>query len=166
MLKSLLQGQIREQLIPHNVNFDMYEKQFYFNRESEKQTHRKETWKGMKTAHRTVFERVDSKKEPGSLAHYKHLSFHLRFIYTMGQYHALIVPSWLYTYNSFRRSRFHDKLVTKQKKLENNQAVRNLTRFIAFYLSQMTDQEVKFGSLIQLVPENITEDVVDIDEEE
>jgi hypothetical protein len=166
VFKSLLQGQIREQMLPHNVNFDMYEKQFYFNRESEKQTHRKETWKGMKTAHRTVFERVDSKKEPGSLAHYKHLSFQLRFIYTMGQYHALIVPSWLYTYNSFRRSRFHDKLVTKQKKLENNQAVRNLTRFIAFYLSQMTDKEVKFGSLIQLVPENITEDAVDIDEEE
>jgi hypothetical protein len=30
----------------------------------------------------------------------------------------------------------------------------------------MTDKEVKFGSLIQLVPENITEDAVDIDEEE
>ena len=166
VFKSLLQGQIREQLIHHNVNFDMYEKQFYFNKEDEKQTHRKETWKGMKTAHRTVFERVDSKKEPGSLAHYKHLSFQLRFIHTMGQYHTLIVPSWLYTYNSYRRIRFHDKLVTKQKRLENNQAVRNLTRFIAFFLSQMTHQEIKFGSLIQLVPENITEELIDIDEEE
>ena len=84
----------------------------------------------------------------------------------MGQYHTLIVPSWLYTYNSYRRIRFHDKLVTKQKRLENNQAVRNLTRFIAFFLSQMTHQEIKFGSLIQLVPENITEELIDIDEEE
>ena len=76
----------------------------------------------------------------------------------MGEYHVLVVPSWLYTFNTHRRSRFHDKLVTKQKSLENNQAVRNLTRFVAFFLSQMivntNEDGVKVGSLLQMVSED------------
>ena len=68
----------------------------------------------------------------------------------------MIVPSWLYTYNTHRRSRFHDKLVSKQKGLENNQAVRNLTRFVSYFLAQMDAQlgeSIKFEQLIQLAPE-------------
>lgn len=157
VFKVLLQGQLREQLTDHYVGFDSYEKHFYFLPQDDKQSHRKETWKGLKTAHRTVFERVDSRKEHGKVAHFKHLSFQLTFVRTMGQYHVLIVPSWLYTYNTYRRSRFHDKLVTKQKGLENNQAVRNLTRFVAFFLSQSTlktkAETVKVGPLLQMVSE-------------
>lgn len=168
VFKSLLQGQVSEQLKTHNVSFDRYEKQFYFQPQNEHQTHRKETWKGIKTAHRTVFERVDSKKELGKLAHYKHLSFQLSFTRIMGHFHVLIVPNWLYTYNSFRRSKFHDQLVTKQKGLENNQAVRNLTRFVSFFLSQMSissEEGVKFGSLLQLVPEDSDEsEITDLNE--
>jgi len=156
VFKSLLQGQVREQVKDYCIGFDMFEKQYYFQPEDKEQISRKEKWIGLKAAQRTVFERVESKKEPGKVAHFKHLSFQLTFVKIQDQFHAMIVPSWLYTYNTHRRSRFHDKLVSKQKGLENNQAVRNLTRFVSYFLAQMDAQlgeSIKFEQLIQLAPE-------------
>ena len=156
VFKSLLQGQVREQVKDYCIGFDMFEKQYYFQPEDKEQISRKEKWIGLKAAQRTVFERVESKKEPGKVAHFKHLSFQLTFVKIQDQFHAMIVPSWLYTYNTHRRSRFHDKLVSKQKGLENNQAVRNLTRFVSYFLAQMDAQlggSIEFEQLIQLAPE-------------
>jgi hypothetical protein len=74
------------------------------------------------------------------------------------------VPSWYYSYNGYVRSNWHDELLSQQKRLEHNLSVRNLVRFVAYFLSRADDSEnehdgLRFQSLVEF-------DVRDSDETE
>jgi len=65
-----------------------------------------------------------------------------------------IVPSWYYSYNGYVRSNWHDELLSQQKRLEHNLSVRNLVRFVAYFLSRADDSEnehdgLRFQSLVE-----------------
>lgn len=134
IFKLLLNGHVRETLKPHNVVYDRRDKFYFFKPHHPDDEGRKEDWIGKKKSTRRVYEKIISKKEPSRIAHHVHLSFELSFTQVAEQWYALVVPSWFYTYDGSRRSRFHEDLLSKQKRLEFNQSVRNIVRFLAYYL--------------------------------
>jgi hypothetical protein len=125
---------------------------FFFGPSAEGQTERKETWIGKRTAVRRVYEVKYQKKDPTKVAHHQHLSFHVTFTKLAGDWYAQIVPSWYYSYNGYRQSNWHDDLLSQQKRLEHNSSVRNVVRFIAYFLSDADKSEeygLRFLSLIE-----------------
>lgn len=139
IFKLLLNNHVREAVKPHNIVYDRREKFFFFKPHNPDDESRKEDWVGKKKSTRRVYEKVMSKREPTRLAHHVHLSFELSFISIAQQWYALVVPSWLYTYDGSRKSRFHEDLLSKQKRLEFNQSVRNIVRFLACYLRSINN---------------------------
>lgn len=139
IFKQLLHKTTTEKLKLRNVHWSQENKSFYFTSNEES---RLETWIGKKKATRTVYEKVQSKKDPTKVIHHKHLSFSLSFMNIEDQWFCNIIPSWFYTYNGYKKSRFHEDLLSKQKRLEHNQSVRNLVRFLAYFLANDSTDEI------------------------
>jgi len=127
---------------------------FFFGPAADGQLERKETWVGKKAAIRRVYEVKHQRKDPSKVAHHQHLSFDLTFTKLGDTWYAQIVPSWYYSYNGYIKSNWHDDLLSQQKRLEHNSSVRNMVRFVAYFLSsidQGRDEEdgLRFMSLVE-----------------
>jgi hypothetical protein len=154
ILKQLLSAETREQLKQHHVRMHNKDGFFYFGPTEEGQLERKETWIGKKTAIRRVFEVKYQRKDPSKVAHHRHFSFDLTFTKLGDDWYAQIVPSWYYSYDGYRRSHWHDDLLSGQKRLEHNATVRNMVRFVAYFLSGASkhddeDHGLRFLSLLE-----------------
>jgi hypothetical protein len=154
ILKQLLLAETRERLKRHQVRMHAKDGFFFFGPTAEGQQERKATWIGKKTAIRRVYEVKYQKKDPTKVAHHQHLSFDLTFTKLVDAWYAQIVPSWYYSYNGYRRSNWHDDLLSQQKRLEHNSSVRNMVRFVAYFLSSADKSEgedygLRFLSLIE-----------------
>jgi hypothetical protein len=153
IFKQLLHKATTERLKLRDVYWNQENKSFYFTSE---ENHRSETWVGKKKATRTVYEKVLSKKDPTKIAHHKHLSFSISFMNIEDLWFCNIIPSWLYTYNGYKKSRFHEDLLSKQKRLEHNQSVKNLVRFLAYFLAHDTPSrasEISYKNLLEMTSE-------------
>jgi hypothetical protein len=152
ILKQLLFAETRERLKRQHVRMHPKDGFFFFGPTAEGQTERKETWIGKKTAVRRVYEVKYQKKDPTKVAHHQHLSFDVTFAKLAGEWYAQIVPNWYYSYNGYRQSNWHDDLLSQQKRLEHNSSVRNMVRFVAYFLSDADKSEeygLRFLSLIE-----------------
>lgn len=154
ILKQLLSAETRERLKRHYLRMHPKEGFFFFVPTEEGQLDRKETWVGKKTAIRRVYEVKQQRKDPSKVAHHQHLSFDLTFTKFGGEWYAQIVPSWYYSYDGYHQSKWHDELLSQQKRLEHNASVRNMVRFVAYFLSRATesedeDQGLRFLSLVE-----------------
>jgi hypothetical protein len=132
----------------HNINLSDFHTE-------EGQLERKETWIGKRTAIRRVFEVNYQRKDPSKVAHQKHFSFELTFTKLGDDWHSQIVPSWYFSYdNEYRQSHWHDELLSAQKRLEHNETVRNMVRFVAYFLSEVSKNDddahgLQFLSLLE-----------------
>ena len=133
----LLKNTTKDILERFKVDYRRKEKMFYFLPCHESEAQRKEQWTGQKKATRTVYEVKYQKKEPSKVAHHKHLAFDLSFINFGYDFYCAINPSWIYTFNLYQKSYYHQDLLSKQKKLEFNQSVRNHVLFLAYFLSNL-----------------------------
>jgi hypothetical protein len=154
ILKQLLSAETREQVKRHHVRMHAKDGFFFFGPSSEGQIERKEAWVGKKAAIRRVYEVKYRQKDPSKVAHHKHLSFDLKFAKIGDTWYAQIVPNWYYSYDGYIRSNWHDDLLSQQKRLEHNLTVRNLVRFIAYFLSgaHVSENEndgLRFQSLVE-----------------
>src|SRR5262249_4011032 len=127
---------------------------FYFVPKEDGQLERKESWVGKKAAIRRVYEVKYQRKDPSKVAHHQHLSFELTFAKLGDEWYAQIVPSWYYSYDGYRRSNWHEDLLSQQKRLEHNSSVRNMVRFVAYFLSNIPRSEdehyeLRFGTLLE-----------------
>jgi hypothetical protein len=82
------------------------------------------------------------------------LSFDLTFTKLGDGWYAQMVPSWYYSYYRYLRSNWHDDLLAQQKRLEHNLGVRNMVRFVAYFLSSADKSEeedygLRFLSLVE-----------------
>jgi hypothetical protein len=159
ILKQLLSAETREQLKQHHVRMHTKDGFFFFGPTAEGQLERKETWIGKKTAIRRVYEVKYHRKDPSKVAHHRHFSFDLTFTKLGDAWYAQIVPSWYYSYDGYRRSNWHDDLLSQQKRLEHNLTVRNMVRFVAYFLSGANKSEdVDYGlRFLSLVEFNVRE---------
>ncbi len=164
VLKQLLSAETRERLKARHVRMDPKDGFFFFVADEEGQRERKETWIGKRNATRRVYEVKYQTKDPTKVAHHQHLSFDLNFAMLGDIWYAQIVPSWFYSYNGHRQSNWHDKLLSHQKRLERNASVRNIVRFVAYFLANLAEDDddgegLRFESLLKF-------DVRDDDEED
>ncbi|MGE0006177.1 MAG: hypothetical protein AB7S92_11325 [Parvibaculaceae bacterium] len=154
ILKQLLSAETREQLKQRRVRMHNKDGSFFFGPTEEGQLERRETWIGKRSAIRRVFEVKYQRKDPSKVAHQKHFSFDLTFTKLGDDWYAQIVPSWYYSYDGYRQSRWHDELLSAQKRLEHNATVRNMVRFVAYFLSGASKNEdedhgLRFLSLVE-----------------
>lgn len=157
IFKQLLSSFVQEKLKENQISCHPRDRFFYFDSNNQDEETRREQWVGKKKAIRKVYEKKMSKKDPTKVAYHMHLSFDLFFIYIGEQWYCNIVPSWFYTYNGYAKSRYHENLLSKQKRLEFNHTVRNLVRFIAYFLKGISNQDsnqVIFGDLLELTCED------------
>lgn len=159
ILKQLLAAETRELLKTRHVRMHPKDGFFFFTPTAEGQQERKETWIGKKTAARRVYEIKYNKKDPSKVAHHQHLSFELAFTKLADLWFVQIVPSWYYSWNGYKQSNWHDQLLSQQKRLEHNSTVKNMVRFVAFFLSNLEEREhgegLRFLSLVEFnVQEN------------
>jgi hypothetical protein len=149
LFKYLLRVTVRDQFKEVHVTWHRDQKEFYFQPESKDDQSRRIEWIGKKIAKRTVYEKKYQIKDPSKIAFHRHLSFDLSFQDIGGAWYAVITPSWLFSWNGHFVSRFHNDLLSKQKRLEHNHSVRNLVRFIAYFLGHTgTDADtIRFGAL-------------------
>ncbi len=112
---------------------------------------RKEEWVGKKRSRRRVFEKKYQTKDPSKVAFFKHLAFDISFLDIDSQWYATVTPSWYYTYNMYKRNRFHDDLLSKQKRLEHNSSVRDQVRFVGYFLANSLNDDdlINFGELVE-----------------
>ncbi len=154
VLKQLLAAETRERLKARHVRMDPKDGFFFFVASEEGRKERKETWVGKRNATRRVHEVVHQTKDPTKVAHHQHLSFELTFATLGGSWYAQIVPSWYYSFDGRQRSNRHDKLLAQQKRLERNSSVRNIVRFVSFFLANLAgegddDDGLRFESLLR-----------------
>jgi len=151
MFKYLMKDTLRDQLLAFNVNWGKQQNQFYFLPDEKDSDQRKEEWIGKKLSRRRVFERKFQTKDPTKVAFFKHLAFDISFLDVDSQWHAAITPSWYYTWNLYKRNRFHDDLLSKQKRLEHNHSVRDQVRFIRYFLANSRNENdlITFGELVE-----------------
>jgi len=155
ILKQLLSAETRELLKQRHVRMHNVEGFFFFVPSEEGQRERRETWIGKRTAIRRVFEVKYQRKDPTKVAHQKHFSFDLTFTKLGDDWYSQIVPNWYYSYDSgYRQSRWHDELLSAQKRLEHNSTVRNAVRFLAYFLRGLSESEeddhgLRFLSLLE-----------------
>lgn len=171
IFKELLKSSLKDEMSSFAINYNNSERCFYFLPFDEKDDFRKQDWVGKKKATRTVFEKKMNTKDIDKVLYFKHLSFEISF-YNIGiKWYCLIVPSWLFTFNLYKKSYYHEKHLSQQKRLETSGTVRNLTRFIAYFLNE---ELTKIGSpfsisnLAQLeceYPDLNTDDVMENEDE-
>ncbi|GGY11279.1 hypothetical protein GCM10007160_42870 [Litchfieldella qijiaojingensis] len=151
LFKYLMKDTLRDQLIAFNVNWSKYQNQFYFLPDEQSSDQRREEWIGKKLARRRVYERKYQTKDPSKVAFFKHLSFEISFLDVDSQWYATITPSWYFTWNLYKRNRFHDDLLSKQKRLEHNHSVRDQVRFIGYFLANKYNETdlISFGDLVE-----------------
>ena len=126
---------------------------FFFGPAAEGQRERKENWIGKRTAIRRVYLVKQQTKDPTKVAYHQHLSFELTFAKLGEAWFAQIVPSWYYSYNAYHQSHWHEDLLSKQKRLEHNASVRNIVRFLAYFLAKTNPDNdagtLRFGPLLE-----------------
>ncbi|RVU04664.1 hypothetical protein EOE18_10925 [Novosphingobium umbonatum] len=155
ILKQLLWAETRQMLKGRNVRSHPKDGFFFFVPDEDGQELRKESWVGKASASRTVYAVKYQKKDPEKVLYHQHLSFDVTFSKLGGEWFAQIVPSWYYSYDGFNRSYWHEKYLSKQKRLELNLSVRNAVRFVAFFLANSSgadggeEMPLEFGSLLQ-----------------
>jgi len=152
IFKQLLFTQTQQQLKQHQVRMQSKDRFFFFGPLNEGDTERREGWVGKKKSIRRVYQLKHQKKDPTKVAHHQHLCFELSFNKLQDKWYAQITPSWYYTYNGYRKSNWHEDLLSQQKRLEFNLTVRNLVRFTAYFLSHMPIDEacnLAFGDLVE-----------------
>lgn len=151
LFKYLMKDTLRDQLSTFNVTWSTQQKQFYFLPVEKNSEQRKEEWVGKKRSRRRVFERKNQTKDPSKVAFFKHLAFDISFIDVNTQWYATVTPSWYYTRNLYKKNHFHDDLLSKQKRLEHNNSVRDQVRFIGYFLAnnRNNDDLIIFGELVE-----------------
>lgn len=164
IFKELLKNSLKDELKHFGLNYHNKEKCFYFLPLNENDLSRQQEWVGKKKAIRTVFEKKMNTKFPEKVLYFKHLSFDISFHEIQKEWFCLIVPNWLYTYNLYKKSYSHDKYLKQQKRLDNSGSVRNLTRFIAYFLNNellKINSNFSLSSLVQLECEYPDMDIID-----
>ncbi len=133
IFKSLLRKCLQQKLFSRRVIWQN-EKHVFIFVDIDGEDERKEKWKNVVSAERTVFERFAKKDNPEDTWYFKHLAFQVRFIHLVDNWYLIIDPDWFFSFDRYRESAFAGEKVTWLKRQENNQHVRNHLRFIVNFL--------------------------------
>lgn len=159
LLNVTLQDQLREDDI-HFSNMD----KFYFHRASDDLSdHSRKYRSRRKNASRDVFKRYQSKLDPARTAYFRHVAFYGHFLEMDGNWFLQITPTYRFTHDGYRDSRFSAEALSGIKRLENNQAVHGQVAMWAEFLQKETlfsqHNLLKFYPLMHFVADSGFDDV-------
>ncbi len=107
---------------------------------------------------RTVFEAYPSKREPSRVSYCRHAALRFQFVRAGGIWYVELVPTYHYTWNGVRDSRFMSSYLAEMKRRERNPAVLGQVQMWAHYLRarcgeetllHAPDDRLGFGGLAQ-----------------
>jgi hypothetical protein len=108
---------------------------------------------GQRRRGRIVFRAYPSKKRAGEIGFCKHWGFYARFRRYGGCWYLEIDPTYHYTFDGYRRSRYAGDYLAYAKRQEHNDAVRQLVQMWGRYLCGTNDlfsrryEHLEFGDL-------------------
>jgi hypothetical protein len=149
LLNVTLQDQLREDDIYFsNIN------KFYFHRASDDlNDHSRKYRSRRKNASREVFKRYESKLDPERTSYFRHVAFFGHFLELDGNWFLQVTPTYRFTKDGYRDSRFSAEALSGIKRLENNQAVHGQVVMWAEFLQKETlfsqHNLIKFHRLMQ-----------------
>jgi len=154
LLNVTLQDQLREDDI-HFSNMD----KLYFHRASDDLSDHSRRYRSRrKNASRDVFKRYQSKLDPERTAYFRHVAFFGRFLEMDGNWFLQITPTYRFTKDGYRDSRFSAEALSGIKRLENNQGVHGQVVMWAEFLQKETlfsqHNLIKFYPLMQFVADS------------
>lgn len=113
---------------------------------------------------RTVFERYLDKATGSRVVYYRHYALQFQFLLLDEGWHLALNPTYHYTIDGHRPSRFGAEYLKTIKRMEGHDAVRNLVKFWAGYLRTKhhlfarPDQRLRFGLLAEFDVEHGIDD--------
>jgi hypothetical protein len=158
LMNVTLQDQLREDDI-HFSNMD----KLYFHRASDDLSDRSRGYRSRrKNASRDVFKRYQSKLDPERTSYFRHVAFFGHFLELDGNWFLQIAPTYRFTKDGYRDSRFSADALSGIKRLENNQAVHGQVVMWAEFLQRETlfsqHNLIKFCPLMQFTADSGFED--------
>jgi hypothetical protein len=108
---------------------------------------------GRRRRGRIVFRAYESKKRAGEIGFCKHWGFRSHFRRYGGRWYLEIEPTYHYTFDGYRKSRYVGDYLANAKRQEHNDAVRQLVQMWARYLRGPNDlfsaryEHLEFGEL-------------------
>jgi hypothetical protein len=119
----LLLSRLRNMLYPAGIRFDFQDEAFYFMADPDGVERREAYMSLHRPSSREVVKRYIGDSEPGNVRHYRHSGFKGAFRRFDGQWYLEITPTYLFTFDGFRRLRYHEELLKGIKRIEGNAAV-------------------------------------------
>jgi len=161
ILKSLLRHCLQVKLYRERVQWKHDDYLFIFLPRDDADLIREESWEGERQSSRRVFERKLSKNDKNKTFICKHFAFGVDFVRSDDKWFAAFTPDWFFSYgDDYRRSLYADQNLSWLKRRENNRAVANHFRFIAYWLQSLDvadlfsptlrSPQLSFGSLVRL----------------
>ncbi|MEY2584528.1 MAG: hypothetical protein QOD80_554 [Verrucomicrobiota bacterium] len=92
-------------------------------------------WRRQKTSQRTVFGPHYGKKDTSRIIYYRHLAFVPRFVRFAGQWYLEITPTYHFTSDGKKPSRYRESYLSGIKRIEKHVAVRLNLEFWASFLT-------------------------------
>jgi Domain of unknown function (DUF4365) len=154
----LLNRCLSQKLRGERINFNKVRDCYYFLADGENNIPVVRILKEMslvRSATKTVVMARMSKKNPGHVSYWRHLALEPQFILLDGIWHLQITPTYLFTFDGHRLSRFAEDNLKGIKKLEKNNAVLRNVLTWANFLQPKTDwfanryEMLKFGPLLK-----------------
>jgi hypothetical protein len=133
VFKTLLRQCLQQKLYRQRVLWQHEEELFIFC-DIEGETVRSEQWYGKKENKREVYVRTMKDNKHDEILNCKHLSFEVQFRRFSDVWFLVIKPDWFFSFDGFRRNFFASDNLRWIKANENNDAVFNQLRFIAYFL--------------------------------
>lgn len=147
IFKSLLRFTLQYRLFKHKIQWMHEDGLFVFLPKENADLLREETWTGLKTNTRRVYERKLNKNDPNKTFICKHFAFAADFLQGDGRWYVALTPDWYFSYgDDYRRSRFADESIKWLKAREVNRTVSDHFRFLSSWLAALDNDDL-FASI-------------------
>jgi hypothetical protein len=90
---------------------------------------------GARDSERTVVQKITAKKDPNRVICYRHHAFIPSFARFGGRWYLVVEPTYHFTADGEKPSRFRESYLSGLKRLEKHQAVLNNLRFWSYFLT-------------------------------
>lgn len=135
VFKNLLRNSFLEKVKALDIEIAPESGIFRFKTSREVPRAMKVTWKAINTAQKTVVFELRNKAKTHIVC-FKHLAFKA-FFYSFGEkWYISLIPTWSFTNDGYRTSRFESQYLSGAKRMEGNESVYYYFRFLAYYLSK------------------------------
>jgi hypothetical protein len=131
LLNQCLRQKLREEL-----NYSKYEDCYYFKATPDLSENRVPYERLGKSRRRSVFKGYESKRDPSRIAYYRHFAFSGHFRCYGSAWYLEITPTYYFTRDGHRLSRYHEERLSGIKRLERNPNVLDQVLFWKAYLTK------------------------------